>query len=98
MRGVTGWPVHLMLNAKLEPFDAAGFLRPDELNRFLVLNANKFAETRGAADFTPPAAEAGAAPVDIEKVVDAIAKTYDPESAAFGGVPRRPRPMTVSFL
>lgn len=98
MSAVSGSPVQLVLNAKLEPFDAAGFLKPDELSRFLVLNANKYAETRGAPTFTAPAPEIGAASPDIEKVVDAIAATYDAPSASFSGLPRRARPMTVSFL
>ncbi len=98
MNAVVGSPVQLVLNAKLEPFDAAGFLKPDELSRFLVLNANKYAETRGAPSFPVPAPEAGAAPPDIEKVVDTIAATYDASRGSFGGLPDRPRPMTVSFL
>lgn len=96
MSGITGWPVQLVLNAKREPFAAAGFLKSDELNRFLVINANKF--TEGPAGFVPAPALKPAAPLDIEAAVDAIAKTYDSEHAAFGGVPRKARPMTLSFL
>jgi uncharacterized protein len=96
MSGVTGWPVHLVLNAQREPFAAAGFMKSDELNRFLVLNANRYAE--GVAAFTPATKPTPAAPFDIENAVDAIAKSYDKEHGGFGGVPRRPRPMTISFL
>ena len=97
MSGISGWPVHLVLNAQRQPFAAAGFLKSDELNRFLVLNANKFAagEATGFVAATKPTPNA---PLDIEPVVDAIAKTYDAEHGGFGGVPRRPRPMTLSFL
>lgn len=98
MSGVTGWPVQLVLNGKLEPFDAGGFMKPDELSRFLVLNANRYKESGGVAAFPAPVPEAGAVALDIDKVVDAIAKTYDTTTASFGGVPRRPHPMTVSFL
>ncbi|MEO8381525.1 MAG: DUF255 domain-containing protein [Acidobacteriota bacterium] len=91
-----GWPVHLVLNARLEPFAAAGFMKPDELSRFLVINANRFKESAGASGFSAPAAEAGAAALDIDKMVEAIGKTYDTTTASFGEP--RPRPMTVSFL
>ena len=96
MSGITGWPVHLVLNAKREPFAAAGFMKSDELNRFLVINANKFAE--GPAGYVAPAALKPAAPLDIEAAVDTIAKTYDSEHGGFGGLPRKARPMTLSFL
>lgn len=97
MSGVSGWPVHLVLNAQRQPFASAGFMKSDELNRFLVLNANRYAagETTG---FVAAAKPTPNAPLDIEPVVDAIAKTYDAEHGGFGGVPRRPRPMTLSFL
>lgn len=95
--GVEGWPVHLVLNAQREPFAAAGFLKSDELNRFLVQQANAFAEGR-AAPFEMPAAPRPAAPPDVESVVDAIAKTYDATHGGFGAAPKRPRPMVLSFL
>ena len=98
MKGVTGWPVQLVLNAKLEPLDAAGLMKPDELSRFLVLNANRYKESGGAADFPRSMPEVGAAPLDIDKVVETIGKSYDTTTASFGDVPRRPHPMTVSFL
>lgn len=98
MSGVTGWPVNLVLNAQLEPFAAAGAMKSDELGRFLVLSANRF-KVGDAAGFTPPAT--GAKPVvapDVERVVDALAKSYDAKNGGFGGVPRRLHPMTLSFL
>ena len=95
-RGVSGSPLNLVLNAKLEPFAAAGFLKPDELARFLVINANKYKE--GAAPFPIDAAVKPAAPPEVESVLDAIAKTYDATNGGFGTIPRRPRPMTISFL
>jgi uncharacterized protein YyaL (SSP411 family) len=96
MSGVTGLPVHLVLNTKLEPFAAAGFMKSDELARFLVINANRYKE--GAAPFIPPAEPRPAAPPDVENVVDAIAKTYDAANGGFGTAPKRPQPMTLSFL
>lgn len=97
MNGSTGWPVHLVLNAKLEPLAAAGFMKSDELNRFLVQQANVWAEGR-AVPFRLPDPPKPAAPLDIEPVVDAIAKTYDTANGGFGVGPKRPRPMTLSFL
>ena len=97
MSGVDGWPVHLVLDAKLEPLAAAGFMKSDELNRFLVQQANLWAEG-GAAPFRMPDAPKPAAPLDVENVVDAVARTYDTTNGGFGTAPKRPRPMTLSFL
>lgn len=96
MAGVTGSPVHLVLDAKLQPFAAAGFLKSDELARFLVINANRYKE--GAAPFVPADEPRPAAPPDVESVVDAIAKSYDATNGGFGAAPKRPKPMTISFL
>jgi uncharacterized protein YyaL (SSP411 family) len=94
--GVSGSPVHLVLDAKLQPFAAAGSMKSDELARFLVINANRFKE--GFAPWTAPDVSRPAAPPDVESVVDAIAKTYDATNGGFGSAPKRPRPMTLSFL
>lgn len=91
-----GSPVHLVLDAKLQPFAAAGFMKSDELARFLVINANRYKE--GAAPFVAPNEPRPAAPPDVENVVDAIAKAFDPEHGGFDAGPKRPRPMTLSFL
>jgi uncharacterized protein YyaL (SSP411 family) len=96
MSGVAGWPVHLVLDAKLQPFAAAGAMKSEELGRFLVINSNKYKE--GFAPFVAPDEPRPAAPADIENVVDAIAKTYDADHGGFGAPPKRPRPMTLSFL
>jgi hypothetical protein len=96
MSGVTGSPVHLVLDAKLQPFAAAGFMKSDELARFLVINANKYKE--GVAPWVAPQEPRPAAPADIENVVDAIAKSYDATNGGFGTTPRTPKPMTISFL
>ncbi|HET8772152.1 MAG TPA: DUF255 domain-containing protein [Thermoanaerobaculia bacterium] len=96
MVGATGSPVHLILDAKLQPFAAAGFLKSDELTRFLVINANKYKE--GAAPFVAPDVPRPAAPPDVESVLDAVAKTYDAANGGFGTAPKRPQPMTISFL
>jgi len=97
MSGVTGWPVHLVLTPKLEPFASAGFLKSDELNRFLVQQANVWAEGKAAVFRLPEPPRPAAAP-DSEAVIDAIAKTYDAANGGFGDAPKRPRPMTLSFL
>ena len=96
MANVSGSPVHLVLDAKLQPFAAAGFMKSDELARFLVINANKYKE--GVSPFVAPDEPKPAAPPDVEHVVDAIAKSYDATHGGFGTAPRTPRPMTISFL
>lgn len=97
MSGATGWPVHLVLTPKLEPFASAGDLKTDELNRFLVQQANVWAEGK-AVGFRMPEAPRPAAPLDVETVIDAVAKAYDATNGGFGDAPKRPRPMTISFL
>jgi uncharacterized protein YyaL (SSP411 family) len=97
MNGVTGWPVHLLLTPKLEPFAAAGAMSSDELYRFLVLQANVWAEGK-AVPFRMPEAPKPAAPPEAEPVVDALAKSYDHANGGFGRAPKRPRPMAISFL
>jgi uncharacterized protein YyaL (SSP411 family) len=98
MGDVAGWPVNLVLNARQEPFAVAGFMSGGELNRFLVKNANVWAENKGAAAYVAPPEPRPAGAPDIDKVLDAVAKAYDPVNGGFGGVPRRPHPMTISFL
>lgn len=98
MSGAEGLPVQLVLNAALEPFAAAGSLNAEELSRFLVIAANRFAETGGKDTYRPSATPRPAAPPDSDAVVDAIAKTWKPKSSSFGEGPLRPRPMTISFL
>ena len=96
MSGASGSPVNLVLDAKLQPFAAAGFMKSDELARFLVINANRYKE--GATPWLAPDEPRPAAPPDVETVLDAIAKTYDAERGGFGAAPKRPRAMTISFL
>lgn len=110
MNGSTGWPINLILTPALEPFDGGGVLSPSELSRMLVINANRWADARDAAiaDARATVEKARAlgerhapAPVDattIEAVVDEVAASYDADHGGFAGVPRRPHPMTVSFL
>ncbi|HVG25093.1 MAG TPA: DUF255 domain-containing protein [Thermoanaerobaculia bacterium] len=97
MSGVTGWPVQLVLTPKLEPIAAAGFLTSEELNRLLVQQANVWAAGKYAPFRAPETARPAAAP-DVESVADGIAKTYDAKNGGFGIAPKRPRPMTISFL
>ncbi|HYC60249.1 MAG TPA: DUF255 domain-containing protein [Thermoanaerobaculia bacterium] len=43
-----GWPVNLILTPDLEPFAGARFMTTAELNRMLVINANRWAHERAA--------------------------------------------------
>ncbi len=97
-----GPPSNLILTSSLEPFAAAGFLKPDELNRMLVIQANRWAKERAAVVAEAhvnieKARELGEkrmpAPVDaktIDAVVEDIAKKY--------GATKTLDAMTISFL
>lgn len=111
MTGTTGYPAHLILTPSLEPFAAAGFLEAGELSRFLVIHANRWAEERErviaeakanvekARELGEPRTPSAVDGETMEAVVDAIAKRYDATHGGFDAVPpRRPHPMTVSFL
>lgn len=86
--GATTASVHLVLTPALEPFAAAGFLSTAELNRLLVINANRWAEERGVlaaegrANLQKAQERVGrriAGDVDVEAVVDAVAARYEKE-------------------
>lgn len=98
----TGWPVNVILTPNLEPFAGGRLLSTAELNRLLVINANRWASERGAviaeAHAIVSKARASAeprAPSDVdattmEAVVDDIARRYEKEKTLDA--------MTVAFL
>ncbi|HEV7765292.1 MAG TPA: DUF255 domain-containing protein, partial [Thermoanaerobaculia bacterium] len=89
MQDGSGWPANLILTPGLEPFAAARFLSTAELNRMLVINANRWASERDAVNAEARAHVMKAravgkrrAPSDvdattIEAVIDDIARTYE---------------------
>lgn len=95
-------PLNLILTSSLEPFAAAGALKTDELNRMLVIQANRWAKERPAVlaeahANVEKARESGEkrapGPVDartMEAVVDDIGKKYGSGTMLDA--------MTVSFL
>lgn len=97
-----GWPANLILTPSLEPFAGGRFLSTAELNRLLVINANRWAsdreaviaesraivaKARGAAE---PRAPYAVDATTMDAVVDDIARTYDKEKTLDA--------MTVAFL
>jgi uncharacterized protein YyaL (SSP411 family) len=102
MQDVRGWPANLILTPNLEPFAGGGFLSTAELNRMLVINANRWANDRAVVTAEAHAnvmkARASAdprAPADVdaatmEAVVDDIARTFEKEQTL--------DPMTIAFL
>ena len=90
--GAREWPVNLVLDATGEPVARAGFMKSDELSRFLVIEANRWSGG-SALVLSLEKKPTPAAPFDIETIVDAIAKAQSDTTT-----PRRPRPMTISFL
>jgi uncharacterized protein len=49
MNGASGWPLNVVVTPALEPFAAAGYMTPADLNRMLVLESNRWAGERDAA-------------------------------------------------
>jgi uncharacterized protein YyaL (SSP411 family) len=102
MQGEGGWPANLILTPDLEPFAGGRFLSTAELNRMLVINANRWASERAAVVAEGKAIVARArmaaeprAPSNIdattlEAVVDDIARTYEKTKTLDA--------MTVAFL
>lgn len=98
----SGWPVNLILTPNLEPFAGARFLSTAELNRMLVIQANRWAGERAAVIAEGKAnvarAMAEAEPyrpseldaTTLEAVVDDIARRYEKEKTL--------GPMTAAFL
>lgn len=48
MNGTAGWPILMTLTPSLEPFRAAGYLEAGDLNRMLVIEANRWAHENAA--------------------------------------------------
>jgi uncharacterized protein YyaL (SSP411 family) len=103
MAGSTsGYPANLILTPSLEPFAGGRFLSTAELNRMLVIQANRWAGERaaviaeGKANVAKAKADAGSrTPSEIdattmEAVVDDIARRYEKEKTI--------DPMTAAFL
>jgi uncharacterized protein len=94
MKDTSGWPANVVLTPDLEPYDGGGFMDAAELNRLLVLAANRWklepqavtADARAILAKARATAERRApADVDIEAVVDHIGKTrtFDPMTVGF---------------
>ncbi len=100
--GDGGWPANVMLTPDLEPFAGGRLMSTAELNRMLVIQANRWASERAAviADAKSIIAKARAsaeprAPMDvdsttIEAVVDDAARKYEKEKSLDA--------MTAAFL
>lgn len=97
-----GWPVNLVLTPALEPFAGGGWMSTMELNRLLVLTANRWASERAdvvaegrtvlnkvrllGEQRAPLAVDADS----MEAVIDAVAKQYEQTKTLDPG--------TISFL
>jgi uncharacterized protein YyaL (SSP411 family) len=102
MQGEGGWPANLILTPDLAPFAGGRFMSAADLNRMLVINANRWAKERAAvvAEAKAIVAKARAsadprAPSDVdsttmEAVVDDIARTYEKTKSLDA--------MTIAFL
>ena len=102
MHGAGGWPANLMLTSGLEPFAGGRLISTAELNRMLVIHANRWASERPAliAEAKAIVAKARAsaeprAPMEIdattmEAVVDGIAQQDEKEKTLDA--------MTAAFL
>ena len=108
--GSAGWPANLLLTPDLQPLTGATYLQPDALSRLLVIASNRWADEReamigdgrrllGQARARTVTPKAGAVtPAALETLARSIGATYDAAHGGFGGAPKFPRPITISFL
>jgi len=102
MRGGSGWPANLILTPDLEPITGARSLTTAELNRMLVIEANRWADERSAVVAEARANLAKAKAVAIaETVADVEAKTMEAVVDDLGATYRRDGaldPKSAAFL
>jgi uncharacterized protein YyaL (SSP411 family) len=100
MDSKSGWPANLILTPNLEPFAGGHFLSTAELNRMLVINANRWVSERAAViaegkanvakTTTEPRVPSDLDATTMEAVVDDIARAYEKDKTLDA--------MTAAFL
>jgi uncharacterized protein len=110
MTGSAGWPANLVLTPTLEPIVGGSYMKPEALTRLLDVIAERWSTDRKALlDSSKQLVEmaralvAAPAPGDLdpkvlESIANDIAASYDPALGGWGGAPKFPQPLTISYL
>ncbi|HEY0159925.1 MAG TPA: thioredoxin domain-containing protein [Thermoanaerobaculia bacterium] len=110
MTGSAGWPANLVLTPTLEPIVGGSYMKPEALTRLLDVIAERWSTDRKALlDSSKQLVEmaralvATPAPGDLdpkvlESVAADIAAGYDPQRGGWGGAPKFPQALTISYL
>jgi uncharacterized protein len=110
MTGSAGWPANLVLAPTLEPIVGGSYMKPEALTRLLDVIAERWSTDRKALlDSSKQLVEmaralvAAPAPGDLdpkvlESIANDIAAGYDPQRGGWGGAPKFPQPLTISYL
>ncbi|MEO8034506.1 MAG: thioredoxin domain-containing protein [Acidobacteriota bacterium] len=112
MTGGGGWPANFIVTPDRKPVIGATYLKPEALNRLLVVVSNRWSSDRPALlasteqlalmvrsmrDTSIPAADVPGAPL-LGQIAAAIKDSYDREHGGFGTAPKFPQPLLVGFL
>jgi uncharacterized protein YyaL (SSP411 family) len=110
--GSAGWPLNVLLTPDRKPFFGGTYFPPDQLKSLLQKVADAWKTqhdsiVQTAARATqqliemvskqPPAA-GDLQPAILDQAYKQIASTYDAANGGFGGAPKFPRPVALSFL
>ena len=110
MTGSAGWPANLVLTPSLEPIVGGSYMKPEALTRLLDVIAERWSTDRKALlDSSKQLVEmtralvAAPAPGDLdpkvlESIANDIAAHYDSQNGGWGGAPKFPQPLTISYL
>ncbi|HEX8254090.1 MAG TPA: DUF255 domain-containing protein, partial [Thermoanaerobaculia bacterium] len=110
MTGSAGWPANLVLTPTLEPIVGGSYMKPEALTRLLDVIADRWTmERKALLDSSKQLVEMARAlaetpapgelePKVLEALANDIAATYDAQHGGWGGAPKFPQALTVSYL
>lgn len=105
--GSAGWPANLILSADLQPLIGATYMKPEALNKLLVIVSNKWTSDRKSllasssmvAQMIEQPSPANVAAKDaIARAVDELQQAFDEKNGGFASAPKFPHPSTIDFL
>jgi uncharacterized protein YyaL (SSP411 family) len=110
--GSAGWPLNVLLTSDRKPFVGGTYFPPEQLKSLLQKVANAWSkqpesitETAGRSArqliemvSKQPPASGELQPSILDQTYKQIASTYDATNGGFGGGPKFPRPVALSFL
>ncbi len=105
--GSAGWPANLILTSDLQPLIGASYMKPEALNRLLVIVSNRWATERKAflssasmiaAMIDQPSPASVTANETIARAIDELQQSFDHEHGGFGTEQKFPHAPTLDFL